>query len=185
MCLRQKLSRPTGLVEWGARCERRAGSGRPSHCRLRSRSGIYRTVPGHTMGAVVALLAVIFVVVPIVELFVIIQVGQAIGALNTIALLLIVGFVGAWLAKREGTAVWLRFRRQIEAGAVPGREIVDGVLILFAGALMLTPGFVTDILALLLLLPPVRAVVRATLLKRYVGRIIEVRGADGRRLTGR
>ena len=60
--------------------------------------------------------------------------------------------------------MWSRFRRQIEAGAVPGREIVDGVLILFAGALMLTPGFVTDILALLLLLPPVRAVVRATLL---------------------
>lgn len=137
------------------------------------------------MGAMVALLAVIFVVVPIVELFVIIQVGQAIGALNTIAILLVVGFVGAWLAKREGTAVWLRFRRQVEAGAVPGREIVDGVLILFAGALMLTPGFVTDILALLLLLPPVRAVVRATLLKKFVGKVIEVRGTDGRRLTGR
>ena len=141
------------------------------------------------MDAMVALLAVIFVVVPIVELFVIIQVGQAIGALNTIALLLVVGFVGAWLAKREGMAVWLRFRRQVEAGAVPGREIVDGVLILFAGALMLTPGFVTDILALLLLLPPVRAVVRATLLKRFVGRVIEVRGrptldADGWHANG-
>ena len=124
----------------------------------------------------VALLAVIFVILPIVELFVIIQVGHAIGALNTIALLLVVGFVGAWLAKREGMAVWQRFRRQIEAGSVPGRELVDGVLILFAGALMLTPGFVTDILAVFLLLPPVRAIVRATLLKRFAGRIIEVRG---------
>jgi UPF0716 protein FxsA len=128
------------------------------------------------MGPMVALLAVLFVVVPIVELFVIIQVGQVIGAFNTIALLLVVGFAGAWLAKREGAAVWRRFRRQIEAGAVPGREVVDGVLILFAAALMLTPGFVTDIVALFLLLPPVRAVIRATLLKRFVGRVIEVRG---------
>jgi UPF0716 protein FxsA len=124
----------------------------------------------------VALLAVVFVVVPIVELFVIIQVGHAIGAFNTIALLLLVGFVGAWLAKREGLAVWSRFRRQVEAGTVPGRELADGVLILFAGALMLTPGFVTDILAMFLLLPPVRAVVRVTLLKRFAGRVIEVRG---------
>lgn len=127
------------------------------------------------MGAMLALLAALFIVVPIVELWVVIQVGQAIGALNTIALLLLVGFLGAWLAKREGLGVWLRFQRQIEAGSVPGREIVDGVLILFAGALLLTPGFVSDVLALLLLLPPVRALIRALLLRRVAGRVIQVR----------
>jgi UPF0716 protein FxsA len=117
------------------------------------------------------LLALIFIVVPIIELAVIIQVGQAMGVLPTIALLLGVSVVGAWLAKREGIGVWRRFRRQVESGVVPGRELADGVMILFAGALLLTPGFVTDILGLLLLTPPVRAAIRASVLHRLAGRI--------------
>ncbi len=116
-------------------------------------------------------LFVLFIVVPIVELAVIIQVGQAIGALNTIGLLILVGVVGAWLAKREGLAVYRRFRRQVEAGVVPGREIADGFMILLAGAMLLTPGFVTDVLALLLLLPPVRAAIRASVLHRVTRRV--------------
>ncbi len=119
--------------------------------------------------AVVLLL--VFVVVPIVELAVIIQVGQSIGVLNTIGLLILVGAVGAWLAKREGLAVYRRFRRQVEAGVVPGREIADGFMVLMAGALLLTPGFVTDILGLLLLLPPVRAAIRASALHRITRRV--------------
>jgi UPF0716 protein FxsA len=121
-------------------------------------------------------LFVLFIVVPIVELAVIIQVGQAIGALNTIALLILVGVVGAWLAKREGLAVYGRFRRQVEAGVVPGREIADGFMILMAGAMLLTPGFVTDVLALLLLLPPVRAAIRASVLHRVTRRVHYRRG---------
>ena len=118
-----------------------------------------------------ALLFVIFIVVPIVELAVIIQVGQAVGVLNTIGLLLLVSFVGAWLVKREGMGVWHRFRRQVDKGVVPARELADGVMIIFAGALLMTPGFVTDLLGLSLLLPPVRAAIRATTLARFTRRI--------------
>ena len=112
------------------------------------------------MEAMVVALALLFLVVPIVELAVIIQVGQSLGVLNTIGLLLLVGFAGAWLVKREGLGVWRRFNAQVRNGVVPTREIADGVLIMFAGALLLTPGFLTDVLGILLLLPPVRAGMR-------------------------
>lgn len=106
------------------------------------------------------LLFLVFLVVPFVELFVILQVGSAIGALNTIGLLILVSALGASLVKREGLAVLRRAEDRVRAGAVPGRELVDGVLILFAGALLLTPGFLTDVGGILLLLPPVRAALR-------------------------
>jgi UPF0716 protein FxsA len=116
-------------------------------------------------------LALLFIVVPIAELYVILQVGQAIGVLDTIVLLILVSVVGAWLAKREGLGVLRRIRRSLDAGRVPGTELIDGFLILLAGALMLTPGFLTDILAILLLLPPVRVVVRRQLRRRFARRI--------------
>lgn len=114
-----------------------------------------------------ALLALLFLVVPLVELYLIIQVGQAIGALNTIGLLLLDSLVGGWLMKREGLAVIRRLQAQLAAGHAPGKEIVDAFLILFGGALMLTPGFATDLLGMALLLPPVRAVVRRVLARRF------------------
>lgn len=120
------------------------------------------------------LLALVFLVLPIIELAVIIQVGQAIGVLNTIALLLLVSFVGAWLVKREGLAAWTRFQRQVQMGVVPGREIADGVLIMLAGALLISPGFVTDCLGILLLLPPVRAGIRSAALYRIGRKVIRV-----------
>ena len=122
------------------------------------------------MGPMVGVLVLLFLVVPLAELYVIIQVGQAFGALNTIALLIIISATGAWLVKREGMSIWKRFQRQVEAGAVPGKEIADGVMILFAGALLMSPGFLTDVLGIALLLPPVRAVVRAMLMKQAARR---------------
>jgi len=116
----------------------------------------------------VALLVLAFIVVPVLELFVIIQVGQSIGALNTIALLLFMSVAGAWLMKREGMGVLRRIQRVVAAGGVPGRELADGALILFGGALMLTPGFVSDLFGIALLLPPVRAVIRPFVLRRFV-----------------
>lgn len=118
-------------------------------------------------------LVVLFIGVPFVEIYVLLQVGQAIGVVNTLGLLILISVVGAWLAKREGLGVLRRMQRSIDAGRVPGAELVDGFLILLAGALMLTPGFITDILAILLLLPPVRAVVRREL-RRRVARRIEI-----------
>jgi UPF0716 protein FxsA len=107
-------------------------------------------------------LALLFLVVPFAELFVLLQVGRLIGAFETIGLLILVSAVGAWLVKREGLGVLRRAQQRMQQGSVPGREMVDGVLILFAGALLLTPGFLTDILGVLLLLPPVRAALRAS-----------------------
>jgi UPF0716 protein FxsA len=120
-----------------------------------------------------ALFALLFLVVPIVELFVIVQVAQGVGIGETILLLIAVSLVGAWLVKRQGVAVWQQLNQTINQGQIPHREIVDGALILFAGALMLTPGFVTDVLGLLLLLPPSRAVVRNVLMTRFkAGRVV-------------
>jgi UPF0716 protein FxsA len=118
-----------------------------------------------------ALLVVIFIGVPFAEIYVLLQVGHAIGVLNTLALLILVSIVGAWLAKREGIGVIRRMQAALEAGRVPGKELIDGFLILMAAALMLTPGFLTDICAIFLLLPPVRAVVRAELRRRFARRI--------------
>lgn len=115
---------------------------------------------------VVAVLFLVFLVVPFLELFVILQVGHAIGALNTIAALLVVSMVGAWLVKREGISVVRRAQQRMARGAVPGRELVDGVIIVFAGALLITPGFLTDVVGVLLLLPPVRAALRLAVTRR-------------------
>lgn len=116
-------------------------------------------------------LFLVFLVVPIVELAVIIQVGQSIGVLNTIALLLVVSIVGSWLVKREGLGVWRRFRQQMESGRVPGKEVADGMMIMLAGALLISPGFVTDCLGILLLLPPVRAAIRGSILRKLTLRV--------------
>ena len=114
-------------------------------------------------------LAILFVVVPFVELFILIRVGQTVGALPTIAALVVVSVVGAWLVKREGLGVLRRAQARVDAGQVPGVELIDGVLILFAGALLLTPGFMTDVFGLLLLLPPFRAALRGRT-RRYLTR---------------
>ena len=112
-------------------------------------------------------LALLFLVVPLLELYVIIQVGQTIGAVNVILLLLAMSILGGWLMKREGMGVLRRFQAQVQRGEIPATEIVNGFLILFGGALMLTPGFLSDVVGMALLLPPVRAVVRAVLAKRF------------------
>lgn len=115
------------------------------------------------------LLVILFVVAPLVELAVIIQVADVIGGFNTIGLLIAVSLVGAWLAKREGLSVLRRIRASLDRGEMPSSEVADGGLILLAGALMIAPGFLSDALAILLLLPPTRALVRWPLLG-YVSR---------------
>ena len=111
-------------------------------------------------------LALVFLVVPIAELYVIVQVAGGIGIPETILLLIGISFVGAWLARVAGLGVLNRLQRTVRAGKVPSAELVDGALVLFAGALMITPGFLSDCLAILLLLPPTRAVFRGVVLRR-------------------
>ena len=118
-------------------------------------------------------LALLFVVVPFVELYLILQVGQELGVLNTIVVLILISVLGAWLVKREGLSVLRRAVTRVQEGEVPGRELVDGVLILFAGALLLTPGFLTDVGGILLLLPPVRLALRGSVV-RFLARRAKV-----------
>jgi UPF0716 protein FxsA len=120
------------------------------------------------------LLILLFIVVPILELYVIIQVGQAIGVLPTLILLLADAMLGSWLLKREGRGAWRRFNEALAARRFPGREVADGVLIVIGGTLLLTPGFLTDVVGLLLLLPPTRAIARRILKRLTIGRFAVV-----------
>ena len=116
-------------------------------------------------------LIVLFIVVPIAELAVLIQIGQAIGIGWTIALLVADAILGSLLARSQGRATWRRFNEALRAGRPPAREVMDGALVIFGGALLLTPGFLSDILGAFLLLPPTRAFVRAVLVRRFLGRM--------------
>jgi len=119
---------------------------------------------------VFVLLAIVFLLVPIAELYVIVQVAGAIGVPETILVLIGMSLLGAWLARIAGVSVLYRLQRTVRAGRVPSVEIVDGALVLLAGALMITPGFLSDLLAIFLLLPPSRALVRGVVLRRIRAR---------------
>ena len=106
------------------------------------------------------LLIVLFIALPVAEIYVIIKVGEAIGVLPTLALLIVDGLLGAALARSQGRAAWLRFNKALAEGRVPAREVFDGAMIIVGGAFLLAPGFITDVIGLLLLLPPSRAVFR-------------------------
>jgi UPF0716 protein FxsA len=128
---------------------------------------------------VFGLLLVLFVAVPAAELYVILQASHAFGVLETIAALLVISMVGAWLCKREGFSTLNRVQGALDDGRIPTKELQDGALILLAGALLLTPGFLGDVVGILLLLPPSRAVAR-TFLSRYLrGRLQVVTAGAG------
>jgi len=114
----------------------------------------------------VAILVVLFIAVPIAELFVIIKVGEAIGVLPTLFLLLLSAVCGSLLLRHQGRGAWRRFNEALGQGRFPGKEVADGLLIVVGATLLLTPGFITDAVGLLLLIPPTRAGARA-LLRRY------------------
>jgi UPF0716 protein FxsA len=123
----------------------------------------------------VLFLVLIFILVPIAELYVIIQVGGAIGVLPTLALLIADALLGSLLLRQQGRAAWVRFNRALAENRLPHKEVFDGVLIIMGGALLLTPGFLTDIIGLILLIPPTRAAVRG-LASRMVRRRIALGG---------
>ena len=115
------------------------------------------------------LLFLAFVVMPILEIVVLIKVGQVIGPWWTILLLVADSMIGAWLIKREGRKAWQALRERLETGRLPHRELADGALVVLGGAFMLSPGFVTDVLGILLILPVTRPLFRG-LLVSYAGR---------------
>ena len=146
-------------------------------------------VPVESAGAtdslrgVFLVLFLLLIVAPLVELYVIIQVAQVIGGWETIGLLVIESIVGAWLLRAQGLTTLRRISQATEQGRVPGKELVDGLLILVAGALMIAPGFLGDIVGYLLLLPPTRALVRVPLMKHFekkgAGRFLGSFGSAG------
>jgi UPF0716 protein FxsA len=122
----------------------------------------------------VALLVALFIVVPIVELYVIIQVGQAIGIVPTLLLLLADAVLGSLLLRHQGRGAWRRFNEALAQRRFPGREVADGAMIVVGGTLLLTPGFVTDVVGLLLLIPPTRAILRRLLRSFFARRFVVV-----------
>jgi UPF0716 protein FxsA len=135
------------------------------------------------------LLIALFIAIPIAELYVIIQVGQAIGVLPTIAILLADSVIGAWLWRSQGRTAWRRFNEALAAGRVPAREVLDGALVIFGGAFLITPGFLTDIIGVILLVPPTRALVRRLTVRvfarRFVVSAVGTAGATGARAARR
>ncbi len=125
----------------------------------------------------------VFILMPILEIYVIVQVGQEIGAGWTIALLLLSGFVGTWLIRHEGARAWRALAAAVDRGRMPATEIADGALILLGGALMLAPGFLTDALGILLILPMTRPVFRrllaAAVSRRLLSGEVDVRRSPG------
>jgi UPF0716 protein FxsA len=139
-----------------------------------------------------AVLALLFLVVPLIEIAVIIQVGQVIGVWWTIALLLLDSILGAWLVRREGMRAWGAFRRALAEARPPAVEVVDGALVLVGGALLLTPGFATDVVGFSFLVPATRRLWNAFVRRRvrslmFLGgpRRGGPRGSGGTGSTGR
>jgi UPF0716 protein FxsA len=113
------------------------------------------------------LLFLILVGVPLLEIYVVIEVGRAIGVIPTLALLILDAMLGTALMRSQGRAVWRSARETLRAGRAPGREILDGALVIAGGALLIAPGFITDFLGALLLLPPTRAPIRRLVIRRF------------------
>jgi UPF0716 protein FxsA len=115
------------------------------------------------------LLFLLLIAVPIAELWVIVQVADGIGVIWTLVLLFAISIAGAWLLKQQGLTTWMRLRETTARGEIPTKEVTDGALILLGGALLLTPGFLTDIVGIVLLLPPSRAAVKG-MFRKFIGR---------------
>jgi len=132
-------------------------------------------------------LLVIFIAVPLAELYVILKVADdVLGWPLTLALLAADSLLGSWLLRSQGRAVWRRFNEVVRAGRVPHNEVIDGVLVIFGGAFLITPGFITDVIGLILLVPPTRRVVRRIARHAIERRaIVTVAGPAGRRARGR
>ncbi len=131
-------------------------------------------------------LIVLFIVVPIAELYVIIKVGEAIGILPTLALLFADAILGSLLLRHQGRGAWRRFNEALAQRRFPGKEVVDGLLIVVGGTLLLAPGFLTDIVGVFLLIPPTRAIARSVLRRFTVGRftVVGMPGRGGAKPTG-
>jgi len=119
-------------------------------------------------------LLLLFTLVPLLELFLLVKLGTVIGIGATVLIVVCTGVLGAWLARWQGLGVLRRVTEDLNQGRLPAEALIDGLLILIAGAVLLTPGLITDTLGFLLLVPRGRAVVR-----RLIAARLEKRSVDG------
>ncbi len=128
------------------------------------------------------LIFAVVIAVPLIEIFFIVKMGSVVGVIPTIVLLFAISIVGSRVVKYQGLRVWRKFNEQVRSGKMPSQELVEGVCLLLAGALLVTPGFFTDVLGLLLLLPPVRLVVLKIVSARTANKVEVVRATYDRRI---
>jgi len=118
-------------------------------------------------------LLILFIVVPVAELYVLIEVGKKIGSLTTIGIIIFTGILGAYLVKNQGFMILKKIQNDLNDGIVPGDSLIQGAIILAGGILLLTPGFVTDTVGFIFLIPASRNVLKKYLLKWLKGKIAE------------
>ena len=121
-------------------------------------------------------LALLFILLPVVELAILVEIGRRLGTLPTVALVVLTGAAGAYLARREGVGVLGRIRADLQAGRMPGPAMVDAVIILVAGVLLVTPGVLTDVVGFLCLVPATRRLIRARLWRVLTRAVQQGRG---------
>ncbi len=118
-------------------------------------------------------LLILFVIVPVTELYILIEVGKKIGSLTTIGIIILTGIIGAYLVKGQGFMILKKIQNDLNEGIMPGDSLIQGAIILAGGILLLTPGFVTDIIGFIFLIPVSRNIVKKYLLKWLKGKIKE------------
>ncbi len=112
-----------------------------------------------------SIFAVLFLIIPIIEIYLLIKVGEIIGALPTIILVVLTAVIGAGLLRQQGLSTLARFQQNLSTGKLPAQELVEGILLAVGGALLMTPGFVTDTIGFLCLIPFSRKLIAATIIK--------------------
>ncbi|MSO58713.1 MAG: FxsA family protein [Ilumatobacteraceae bacterium] len=126
------------------------------------------------------LIFAVIIAVPLIEIYFVVKIGSVVGVVPTIALLFVISVFGSRVVKHQGLRVWRKFNEQVSSGNVPSRELVEGVCLLLAGALLIAPGFFTDLLGFLLLLPPVRLVVAKIIGARTANKAQVIRATYGK-----
>ncbi|MBN1355749.1 membrane protein FxsA [bacterium] len=116
-------------------------------------------------------LLLLFVGIPLIELFLLLKIGELMGAEVTILLVLLTGISGAYLARHQGSSTWNKIQIELSEGRIPGDRLLDGLMIFAGGILLLTPGFLTDLLGLSLLIPPTRTPIKKWLKRKFQNRI--------------
>ncbi len=124
------------------------------------------------------ILFLLFLIVPLVEIAILIQIGQVIGAWPTILLVIVTAAIGAGLFRQQGLSTLSRVQTQLDDGNLPATELIEGVILLVAGAMLLTPGFFTDVLGFLILVPTIRARLATNLLSHFIATRVSVRETE-------